>query len=184
MIRRHPHVFGDQAVAGVAEVWRNWEQLKALEPAGRQAPTAASTASRKALAPCSAGRRCRTRRRVSASIGRLPTACARSSPKNSTELEAARRDDDARAIREELGDVFFTLVNYARTLGIDAEGAMRDADAKFERRFRYMESPRGNARAQPRRPEPRRTRRTVAARKDAGRVNEAQRRGSDGSACA
>jgi len=31
MIRRHPHVFGDVAVESVAEVWRNWDQLKALE---------------------------------------------------------------------------------------------------------------------------------------------------------
>src|SRR6202789_4069137 len=31
MIRRHPHVFGDVAVASVAEVWQNWDQLKALE---------------------------------------------------------------------------------------------------------------------------------------------------------
>ena len=33
MVRRHPHVFGDQAVSGVAEVWKNWEQIKAAEGA-------------------------------------------------------------------------------------------------------------------------------------------------------
>ena len=31
MRRRHPHVFGDVAVSGAAEVVRNWEQIKARE---------------------------------------------------------------------------------------------------------------------------------------------------------
>ena len=36
MIRRHPHVFGDTAVADVAEVWQNWETLKAQEATGQK----------------------------------------------------------------------------------------------------------------------------------------------------
>ena len=35
MIRRHPHVFGDVAVADVAGVWANWEALKAQEATGQ-----------------------------------------------------------------------------------------------------------------------------------------------------
>ena len=31
LIRRHPHVFGDTQVSGVAEVRQNWEQIKAAE---------------------------------------------------------------------------------------------------------------------------------------------------------
>ncbi|HMC44745.1 MAG TPA: MazG family protein, partial [Caballeronia sp.] len=34
MVRRHPHVFGDVAVANVDQVWANWEQLKSLEKTG------------------------------------------------------------------------------------------------------------------------------------------------------
>ena len=44
------------------------------------------------------------------------------------------------AIAEEFGDVLFSLVNYARHLGVEPETAMRDANAKFERRFRDVES--------------------------------------------
>lgn len=35
MVHRHPHVFGDTAVSGAAEVVVNWERLKAREKAGR-----------------------------------------------------------------------------------------------------------------------------------------------------
>ena len=42
--------------------------------------------------------------------------------------------------REELGDVLFTCVNLARHLDTDAESLMREANAKFERRFRALES--------------------------------------------
>lgn len=34
LVRRHPHVFGDVKVKDVAEVWRNWEQIKRAEKKG------------------------------------------------------------------------------------------------------------------------------------------------------
>ncbi len=34
LVRRHPHVFGDVKVKGVAEVWVNWEKIKAAEKQG------------------------------------------------------------------------------------------------------------------------------------------------------
>ena len=36
MIRRHPHVFGDERVSGSQEVLMNWEQIKAKEKEGRK----------------------------------------------------------------------------------------------------------------------------------------------------
>src|SRR4029077_1448629 len=35
MVHRHPHVFGDVAVSGAAEVVVNWERLKASEKGAR-----------------------------------------------------------------------------------------------------------------------------------------------------
>jgi tetrapyrrole methylase family protein/MazG family protein len=138
MIRRHPHVFGDQAVSSVAEVWQNWEQLKALEPAAK------GRASRLDGIPKGLGalQRAQKMQEKAARIGfDWPdvTGIRQKLAEEFAELEEARRSADPEAVREETGDVMFTLVNLARALGVDAEGAMRDANEKFYRRFAFME---------------------------------------------
>ncbi|GAC1300004.1 MAG: hypothetical protein NVSMB19_05710 [Vulcanimicrobiaceae bacterium] len=138
MIRRHPHVFGDAAITSVADVWQNWEQLKALEP------SAAKRASRldgipRGLGALQRGQKMQDKAaRVGFDWPHIDGVRAKL-VEEVAELEAARRDNDPRAIREELGDVIFTVVNLARALGVDAESAMRDANDKFYRRFAFME---------------------------------------------
>jgi len=138
MIRRHPHVFGDQAVSSVAEVWQNWDQLKALEPAGK------SRSSRldgipKGLGSLQRGQKMQEKAaRVGFDWPKIDGIRAKLA-EEVAELEAARRAADPAAIREELGDVIFTIVNLSRALGVDAEGAMRDANEKFYKRFTFME---------------------------------------------
>ena len=46
----------------------------------------------------------------------------------------------AKEVFEEVGDLLFAAANLARKLDVDAEAALRAANAKFERRFRGMES--------------------------------------------
>lgn len=144
MIRRHPHVFGDVAVADVAGVWANWEILKSQEATGQ------SRSSKLDGIPTHMGalQRGQKMQEKAARVGFDWTNVRQITEKLAEEL---REFADARynagllpaedpQVREELGDVLFTVVNLARRLGIDAEGAMRDANAKFERRFRYMEA--------------------------------------------
>jgi tetrapyrrole methylase family protein/MazG family protein len=144
MIRRHPHVFGDVAVADVAGVWANWEALKSQEATGQ------SRTSKLDGIPVHMGalQRGQKMQEKAARVGFDWTNVRQITEKLAEEL---REFADARYnagllpaedphVREELGDVLFTVVNLARRLGIDAEGAMRDANAKFERRFRYMEA--------------------------------------------
>jgi tetrapyrrole methylase family protein/MazG family protein len=143
MIRRHPHVFGDVAVASVAEVWQNWDQLKAQE---------ASSASRTSKldgipAHLPALQRGQKVQEKAARVGFDWTDARQITEKLAEELRefadalaaSGRAAPEDPRVRDELGDVLFTIVNLARKLGVDAEGAMRDANAKFERRFRYME---------------------------------------------
>jgi tetrapyrrole methylase family protein/MazG family protein len=138
MIRRHPHVFGDQAVTSVAEVWQNWEALKSLEPAAQ------TRASRLDGIPRGLGSLQRAQKmqdkasRVGFDWPHIDGVRAKLAEELG-ELEVARRDGDLAGMREELGDVLFSVVNYARALGIDAEGAVRDANAKFYKRFTFME---------------------------------------------
>jgi tetrapyrrole methylase family protein/MazG family protein len=143
MIRRHPHVFGDVAVAGIEQVWANWEQLKSLEKTG-QARSSKLDGIPEALGALARGQKMQEK---AARVGFDWTTARQITEKLAEELrelaearaEAGPGRGDAPHVREELGDVLFTVVNLARRLGIDAEGAMRDANRKFERRFRYME---------------------------------------------
>ena len=138
MIRRHPHVFGDAAVASVAEVWQNWEQLKALEPSG-QKRTSRLDGIPRGLGALQRGQKMQDKAaRVGFDWPQTADILAKLA-EEVAELQEARRDGDAAAIREELGDVIFTVVNLSRALGVDAEGAMRDANDKFYRRFSFME---------------------------------------------
>src|SRR5579883_256866 len=143
MIRRHPHVFGDRAVAGVADVWQNWEALKSQEAAAQ------TRESRLDGIPAGLGalQRAQKMQDKASRVGfDWPDARAVTEKiaEELAELAAAQREstgkpsDDPR-LREELGDVLFSVVNFARTLGIDAESALRQANEKFYRRFTYME---------------------------------------------
>lgn len=141
MIRRHPHVFGDTAVSGVAEVWQNWEALKSQEAA------AATRESRldgipKALGALQRGQKMQEKASRVGFDWPDARAVTEKLAEELAELAVAQRDargkEDPR-VREELGDVLFTVVNFARSLGVDAEGALREANEKFYRRFSYME---------------------------------------------
>ncbi len=144
MIRRHPHVFGDVAVADVdARVG----ELGAAQVARGDGPVAHLEARRHPGAH-GALQRGQKMQEKAARVGFDWTDARDITEKLSEELrelaEARIKAGDLKPedphVREELGDVIFTVVNLARRLGIDAEGAMRDANAKFERRFRYMEA--------------------------------------------
>jgi len=143
MIRRHPHVFGDVAVASVAEVWQNWDQLKSQEassahrtskldgiPSGMPALQRGQKMQEKAAR---VGFDWRDAREVTEKLAEELREFA------DARAQAGKLASEDAHVREELGDVLFTVVNLARKLNIDAEGAMRDANAKFDRRFRYME---------------------------------------------
>jgi tetrapyrrole methylase family protein/MazG family protein len=144
MIRRHPHVFGDVAVASVADVWANWDQLKAQE-ASSASRTSKLDGIPKRMPALQRGQKMAEK---AARVGFDWTDVRDITAKLAEELNefaeariaAGPNVAEDPHVREELGDVLFTIANLARRLGIDAEGAMRDANAKFDRRFRYMET--------------------------------------------
>ena len=65
--------------------------------------------------------------------------------KLSEEIQEVRGAETDNERFEELGDLLFSAVNISRHMGVDAEAALKAANAKFEKRFRAMESFAGEA---------------------------------------
>jgi len=163
LIRRHPHVFGEEAAraagnlanvdAAVGEsaaaVLRNWDEIKAAEATAKATLSSevSSDASRldgvqralPALAEAAG---------LGAKAGKagfdwphwrdlLPKIAEETAE---LEAEAAAGDSACKAaVEAELGDLLFTAVNLGRHLGVDAEMALRGCNLRFRERFRLME---------------------------------------------
>jgi len=122
LIRRHPHVFGDEVVSGTDEVLANWEAIKAAERAQngekQRSPLAGVPAGLPALAQAESYLDRMSRLRPHTPDAEPWAALAALSP-------------DAEVTPEILGDALFSLVGWALARGIESESALRAANARF-----------------------------------------------------
>jgi ATP diphosphatase len=170
LVRRHPHVFGSGTGAGSgtsagngagasaggavtpAEQSIAWEDIKAQE---RGAAAAGSRASHLDGVPRTLPALMRAFKlsKRAARVGFDFEHAGQTADKVAEELAEVREAAEQGAaanrfpaagvspeIFEEIGDLLFAAANLARKLDVDAEAALRSANAKFERRFRGMES--------------------------------------------
>jgi ATP diphosphatase len=141
MVRRHPHVFGDAEIASVAAQNEAWEAHKAAE---RQAKgDADSVLDGVALGLPALLRAAKVSRRAARIGFDWPDALA-VLPKIAEEIVELEHEMDGGgtpdALEEEMGDLLFAVANLARKLDIEPETALRRATAKFDRRFRRVET--------------------------------------------
>lgn len=136
MERRHPHVFGDTAVAGAGEVVANWEAIKAAEK------PRAGALDGVALALPALTRAEKLQQRAARTGFDWPDAAGPRAKIDEEMAEFEAAGSPAERV-EEAGDLLFAVVNWLRHHGIDAEAALRGANAKFERRFAAMEAAAG-----------------------------------------
>jgi ATP diphosphatase len=149
LVRRHPHVFGTGGPMTPAEQSVAWEDIKAAErghgtesrpghldgvpqalPALMRAYKLSKRAARVGFDFEHASQ---TADKVAEELAEVREAAAQVQPERIPEKASPE-------IFEEIGDLLFAAANLARKLDVDAEAALRAANAKFERRFRGMES--------------------------------------------
>lgn len=137
MIRRHPHVFGDDEArsAGVAKGF--WEDNKAKEQVAKR-ETAKGVLDGIPLALPGLTRAIKLQSKA-AKVGFDWPSVDNVYDKIAEEIEEFRvaPEEDKAA---EFGDLLFAVANVARHLGIDPEAALRATNAKFERRFAFIEN--------------------------------------------
>lgn len=138
--RRHPHVFGDAQIRTSQEQNVAWEEHKRQERAARRKVASA-------LDDVPLGMPALTR---AAKLGKRASSVGFDWPDISGVLD--KIEEEIRELREavqskrqsdiqaELGDVLFSIANVGRHLHVDLETALRQTNAKFERRFRYVET--------------------------------------------
>ncbi|MEQ3649137.1 nucleoside triphosphate pyrophosphohydrolase [Hyphomonas sp.] len=143
MIRRHPHVFGNEDTRTADQQVAAWEVIKAQERAGKDKSNGPSSAlDGVALALPSLLRAEKLQKRA-ARVGFDWTEAGPIFDKLTEETDEVREaieTGDPDKIEDELGDLLFVAANLSRRLNVDPEQALRRANAKFERRFRAMEA--------------------------------------------
>jgi len=146
LIRRHPHVFGDERSHTPQAVEGLWDRIKAEEKAARNG----GGQSEGTLAGVPVGLPALTRAlKLQQKASRVgfdwndPRAVLRKIREEADEIEAALEDQAAVAANSdaaaEVGDLLFAAVNLARHLRADPEAVLRQTNQKFERRFASIE---------------------------------------------
>jgi len=138
LIRRHPHVFGDDHCADANEVLKKWDDLKQQEKPERKSLLDGVPPTLPALMQA------KEYQKKAAKAGfdwDDPKGVLHKTREELDELEEAltSKDPDHNHIREEIGDLLFSLVNLSRHLKVDAEDACRQTNKKFRTRFNYIE---------------------------------------------
>ena len=141
MLRRHPHVFGDESRdKSAAQQTVDWEKIKAAERAGKPEATSALDGVAAGLPALMRAIKLQNR---AARVGFDWPETAQVVDKiteEAAELVEARDKLGPEELAEEYGDMLFVMANLARHLDIDPEAALRAANAKFTRRFKGVEA--------------------------------------------
>ena len=138
LVRRHPHVFGDEVADDTGTVLSNWEDIKRAEKAERGRTSIFDGIPRSMPALSYAAKVGKKASKVGFDWPDVSGALPKVTEEVAEVAEAIDGADDSE-IAAELGDLFFAAVNVARHVGVDPELALRAATDKFRRRFEGVE---------------------------------------------
>ena len=138
LVRRHPHVFADDAAVDSETVMRNWERIKAAE----KAPAAGGTGVLEGV--LRSGPALVRARKLQDAVSRSTHAEAASTAEPAAEVRRSLERlhpvaPQPAAASRAIGDAMFALVRLSRTSGVDPEAALDDANARFQERVAQLE---------------------------------------------
>ena len=145
LIRRHPHVFGEQAAKNADMAKGQWEAVKVHERAakafrkGNAEPSLLDDVPQVLPALARAEKLTKRAAKVGFDWPDFPSVISKVE-EELAEVTQAEAGGDKAAVHEEIGDLLFAVVNLARKAEVDAEAALRDANHKFTRRFHHVEA--------------------------------------------
>jgi MazG family protein len=139
LIRRHPHVFGEETARTAGDVKRIWGEVKAAEKKEQGREDGLLDSTPRALPALVEAQQIASRaagvgfdwENAEQVIAKLDEELA--------EFAEARRSGSPAELEDEMGDLLFVLVNLARFVKVDPEQALRKSNAKFRARFGHIE---------------------------------------------
>lgn len=134
LIRRHPHVFGEEKIEGAGNVIRNWEKLKMAE--GR---TSLMDGVPKELPALLRAHRLTEKASKAGFDWKQREDAWKKVEEEIGELHLGLKAGNEKEIEEEFGDLLFALVNYSRFIDVNPENALRRTIEKFVVRFQHIE---------------------------------------------
>ena len=127
LIRRHPHVFGDQEINSSEELKENWERLKAQEK-GRKSATDGVALSQPAVAL------------ITKLIYRAEKAGIKLDLPETFQLEASSKDSSRNSIEISIGDTLVSAIAAAIKHGIEPEDLLRSRAREIADEIKRIES--------------------------------------------
>ncbi|MFZ7317908.1 nucleoside triphosphate pyrophosphohydrolase [Avibacterium avium] len=139
ILRRHPHVFGEEKAHNEQEALSHWNKIKAEENKTRQSILDNIPHAFPALM------RAEKLQKRCAKVGFdwdnvQPVIAKVQEELQEVQAELTRPQQDQAKIEEEIGDLLFAVANLSRHLHCSPEETLRKANQKFERRFRQLEA--------------------------------------------
>ena len=137
LIRRHPHVFGDQVVRTADEQVERWEQIK-KEEKGEERKSALAGVPPQLPALMKAQKITEKAARVGFDWEHVDQVFAKVL-EELHEFEETMAEGNQARMEAELGDLLFAIVNLGRFLSLNPEEALRKTIDRFAKRFAHIE---------------------------------------------
>lgn len=141
LLRRHPHVFGDNDALNSDEVSKLWDAIKEQEKATRYEKQQSVMDGIPLTFP--ALTRAYKIQKKAAKLSFDWTELDPVFDKIHEEIDEVKAEiteqPDQKRIESEIGDLLFAVVNLGRHLGVNSEAALRGANQRFVDRFKHME---------------------------------------------
>src|SRR4051794_33641346 len=140
LVRRHPHVFGEESATSADDVKAIWGRVKGAEQKKKEKPAGLLGGVPRTLPALVEAQQIASRaagvgfdwENAEQVIAKLHEELA--------ELAEARRAAAQKDMEDELGDILFVIVNLARFVKVDPEQALRRTNAKFRERWSHIEA--------------------------------------------
>ncbi len=138
MVRRHPHVFGDEDITKTEDVVKRWDEIKKIEKKGKVSNSILDNVPVSLPSLLKSSKMQKIASKVGFDWKNINDVILKLEEEIG-ELKSAIANQDKENIEEEIGDILFATVNISNHLKISPDNALRQTNNKFYKRFNYIE---------------------------------------------